>query len=163
DLYFTDNGIDGLPDPPQADELNVIRASQFDQGVIDFGYPNCYIQFGTGNSVGSGCTQPLAAFQPINGHQSLGAAQLVLAPTSFPAGFNNGVFIGFSGTNAQDKNPVIYYDFGTGQYTHFIEETTMGHPIGLLADSNSLFISDWGTGNVFEIVAQTPEPASVAL
>ena len=77
-LYFTDNAIDALPagsrqpvtpdgEPPQADELNMISAQQLGVGApINFGFPNCYIQYANGGvlgvPVGTGCVQPTVSW-----------------------------------------------------------------------------------------------------
>src|SRR6266567_4557912 len=63
DLYFEDNGIDGLSDPDEplsADELNVIPAAQLGNGSVpDFGFPTNYTVYRTGEVVGGGGVQPL--------------------------------------------------------------------------------------------------------
>src|SRR5207247_4179020 len=52
DLYFQDNGIDGLVDPNEplsADELNLIPAAQIGNGIVpDFGFPGNYIAYRSG-------------------------------------------------------------------------------------------------------------------
>ena len=178
DFYFVDNAIDGPgplgDDPPQAEELNRITAAQLSAGVpLNFGYPNCYTEYRTGNAIGSGCVQPVAVFQPIPngsllGSESEGATQLAFAPANFPTGFNNGVFVGFFGKGstgpANEENGVGYYDFGTGNFTHFVENSQNGvhTPIGLMSTNNSLFIADYYAGIVYEVTA-TPEPSSLLL
>jgi hypothetical protein len=179
DFYFADNAIDGPgPDgdePPQSDEIDLIPSSEFGEGPpINFGYPDCYIQYRTGAQIGSGCVQPFFAIQPIPngtllGSESEGPAQLVFAPPDFPAGFNNGIFIGFSGKGsvtgpANEENAVGYFDFTTGTYIHFSENSQQGvyQPIGLLATSDALYISDFG-GTTYEVTAATPEPESAIL
>ena len=45
DMYFEDNGIDGLQDanePTSADELNVLPAADIGTKVLDYGFPNNY-------------------------------------------------------------------------------------------------------------------------
>jgi glucose/arabinose dehydrogenase len=183
DLYFAENGIDGPGDgnePLSADELNTIAAANIGNGVLNFGFPNDYIKYRTGERVGSGGVQPLVAFQPIpnptNGSESEGPNEIAFAPASFPAGLNNGVFVGFHGKGsaglANEENPVVYYDLATGQYFHFIsnDEPTIGHPDGLLSTVDSLFISDLtngtfstlGTGAIYQIQV-VPEPVGAAL
>ena len=173
-FYFADNAIDGPPgtgnetdpNPPQADELNVISAADLGNGVIDFGYPNCYIQYVTGTPVGSGCVQPLAAFQPINGSRTQGPFQLVFAPPGFPAGYNDGVYISFAGESASgvlnDDDGVVYYSFDTGQYIQFIppSEAGIGKPLGLLATSDTLYLADWNYNYIEAITTATPEPGT---
>ncbi|MBL8214916.1 MAG: hypothetical protein JNK87_29620 [Bryobacterales bacterium] len=173
-LYFADNAIDALVDPwtsppPQADELNVLTALQLAGGVVNFGYPTCYIQYLTGAAVGSGCQMPLAVFQPVNGNRSEGPAGVALAPPGFPAGFNSGLFVGFYGYDGgpvNDQNALVFYSLGTGQYLHFIESANplTGAPINLYSSSDSLFVADFLTGDVWQITATgVPEPGNTAL
>lgn len=156
DLYFEDNGIDGLIDvnePTSADELNVIAAANIGTDVFNFGFPSDYIEYRTGRRIGSGGIQPLVAFQPVpdplNGSESEGPAGISFAPPGFPAGLNNGVFVGFHGRFdlgglLNEENPVVYYDLGTGQYFHFIEndQPNIGHLDSVLATTDSLFLAD---------------------
>src|ERR1041385_1479774 len=68
DLYFQDNGIDGLVDanePLSADELNIIPAAQIGGAVQFFGFPQNYIEYRTGTFVGGAGIAPLVAFQPL--------------------------------------------------------------------------------------------------
>jgi len=179
DFYFADNAIDGPgPDgdePPQAEEINRILAATFGIGAApDFGYPNCYIQYRTGAAVGSGCVQPLYAIQPIPngtalGSESEGVAGLAFAPANFPAGFNHGLFLGFSGKGfatgpANDENGVGYYDLNTGTYIHFVENSQDGvmQPIGFLSTPDHLFVVD-DIGTIYDITAAVPEPGAVGL
>ena len=182
-LWFTDNGIDVLPpgstqpvppdgEPPQADELDFLAGNQLGIGPPpNYGFPNCYIQYAYGGvpgvPVGSGCIQPILAFQPVvdssGTHELEGATQIALAPSTFPVGFNNGVFVGFTGgENPNDEAGMAYYDFGTGQYTQFIQSSNplVGNIIGLDATNNALFFTDAGTGNVYELTAASPEPGT---
>jgi glucose/arabinose dehydrogenase len=189
DLYFQDNGIDGLTDPNKplsVDELNRLHAAAIGGPVQDFGFAHDYITYGTGVRVGSGAVQPLATFQPdpMTGSEKTGATELAFTPAGFvAAGMDPGVFIGFHGTFnagglANEKNPVVYYDLTTGQYYDFISnnEPTIGHIDGLLATGDSLFLSDLtstgslffpgdqGQGAIYQIQAirAVPEPGSAA-
>ena len=186
DLWFEDNGIDGLVnsnEPHSADELNRIAAANVGGAVEDFGFSSDYIAYRTGARVGSGAIQPEVAFIPIpnpaNGAESEGANEIAFSPANFPAGLNNGVFVGFHGKfnltgAANEENAVVYYDLATDSYYHFIApgQAGIGHLDGLLATSNSLFLSDLTAGNfgappynmgsVYQ-VAFVPEPASAAL
>ena len=176
-FYFADNAIDGPgPDgdePPQAEELNRILAANFGT-VADFGYPNCYIGYRTGAQVGSGCVLPLLAIQPIPngtplGSESEGPVEIAFAPSSFPTGYNNGVFIVFSGKGSigpsNEENATGYYDFGTGTYIHFTENSQLGVGalIGALSTPNALYITDASTGTVYQFTSAVPEPASLVL
>ena len=177
DFYFADNAIDGPgadgDEPPQADELNKIPAAALGVSILNFGFPTCYVEYRTGAFIGSGCIQPVVAFQPLPngtplGQESEGPTQMVISPASFPAGFNNGVFVGFCGKKttgiSNEENALVYYDFGTGKYIHFFESGTPGGglPIGLYANRNSLFIQDYALGTVTQIDA-APAGASLDL
>ncbi len=172
DLWFSDNGMDALgpgQDPVQADELNRILAAQLTPGssAVNFGFPTCFPAYGTGVHAVDNCTHPEAAFIPQTGPDGLmysqGAAQIALAPSNFPAPFNGGIFVGFSGASGNTRNPVIYYDPTTGQYQYFVMGGSMGNPLGLLATSNALYISDWGTGEIYQLTSLTPEPSGLGM
>lgn len=159
-LWFTDNAINGVPFPVQAEELNRISAADLGNVVHDFGFPTCFPDYFTGIHAVPGCTEPVVSFLPKNGEYSQGATQLVFAPEGLPAPYNNGIFITFVGEDG--RTPVIYYDFATGEYVHFIKGGSLNTPTGLLAANGSLFISDFGTGEIFQI-SPVPEPASYGL
>lgn len=156
DLYFQDNGIDGLVDanePLSADELNFISRAGLGGPPGDFGFPGSYTEYRTGTRIGGAGSQPLIAFQPLpdpfTGHESEGANDIVFAPPGFPNGLNTGVFLGFhgrfnAGGTANEENPVVYADPATGTYFHFIEgqQPGIGHLDGLLATRDSLFVAD---------------------
>jgi hypothetical protein len=178
DFYFADNAIDGPgPDgdePPQAEEINRIAAADLGAGpAINFGYPTCYIQYRTGAQVGSGCVLPFFAIQPIPngtelGSESEGVTQMAFAPPNFPSGFNNGIFLGFygKGTTGPDneENAVGYYDFATGKYVHFSENSQNGvySPIGIMTTATQLFISDFGAGIVYDVTAANAQPPVIS-
>ncbi len=176
-FYFADNAMDGTgpfgDEPPQADELNFISAANF--GTLEnFGYPTCYIQYRTGtviDTTGNGCVQPLVAFQPLPngtplGSESEGPGEIAFSPSAFPTGFNDGMFIGFAGKpfigSTNEENAIVYYDFDTGQYIHFTENSLdgVGRPVGLLSTPDALFVSDVLTGDVYEITVAVPEPST---
>jgi len=180
DLYFQDNGIDGLVEvnePTSADELNRIAAADIGGAVEDFGFPDNYTEYRTGRAVGGGGIQPLIAFQPLpdpqTGSESEGPNDIAFAPRGFPAGLNRGIFIGFhgrygSGGLANEENPLVYADPATGHYFHFIgnEESGVGHLDGLLATADSLFAADMSprgglganadSGVIYQIKAVAP-------
>jgi len=178
-LYFADNAIDGpgSDEPPQADELNRIAASDFGNIVPDFGYPTCYTAYRTGAQVGSGCVDPVVTLQPLNAgmpdeSQSEGPVEIAFSPSGFPWAYANGMFIGFAGKfasgPANEENAVGFYDFSTGSFIHLIEKSLpgVGRPIGLLSSGDSLFISDMYTGVVYQIAAAdvvVPEPSKLSM
>src|SRR5207244_12316136 len=69
DLYFADNGIDGLTnadEPLSADELNWIPAAEIGNGTVpDFGFPTNYTQYRSGAIIGGEGVQPLVTLQPL--------------------------------------------------------------------------------------------------
>jgi hypothetical protein len=157
DLYFNDNGIDGLVDPNEpfsVDELNWIPAAQIGNGTVpDFGYPSNYTAYRTGTVVGGGGVQPLVTFQPLpdpfTGSESEGPNDITFAPPGFPAAFNNGIFVGFHGKFdlsgiPNEENPLVFVDLANGSYFQFIgnNEPSIGHLDGLLSTSDSLFLAD---------------------
>jgi len=188
DLYFAENGIDGLVDvnePTSADELNTIARTNLGGAVEFFGFPSNFVAYRTGTVVGGAGVQPLIAFQPIPdpfpGAESEGANQISFAPPGFPDGLNSGVFIGFhgrfnyAGIN-NEENPLVFANPATGQYFHFIrgQQPGIGHLDGLLATSDSLFVADFvttgnpgsgsGAGVIYQIKSLvTPSPPVLAV
>lgn len=163
DLYLQDNGIDGLVNPNEphsADELNVIAREDIGQTLHDFGFPENYTAYRTGEVVGGAGIQPLIAFQPISdpqsGARSEGANQMVFAPPHFPKAVDDGIFIGFHGKFMlggiqNDENPVVYVNLQNQTYFHFIagQQPGVGHLDGLLSTKDSLYIADLVThGNL---------------
>ena len=178
DLYIADNGIDGNgngADAWSSDELDRIPAAQFGTSVPYFGFPeqengqlteSYYKAIAKpGDSVTvvnpSVGTQPLIAFEPLpdsslpaDGSRSQGSSGFALSPPDFPAGLNQGAFIGFhgdfikTGGTANDKNPVIFADPSTGHYFDFVSNdlANIGHIDEMLSTSDSLFLADISSG-----------------
>lgn len=155
DLYFEDNGFDNpanRSEPVNADELNRLPAADIGGAVEDFGFAHDYIEYRTGNRIGSGAVQPAVAFQPIpppDGAKSEGAVQVAFAPVAFPEALRGGAFVGFHGSFAVSglanaENPVVFANPRTGKYFHFVapHQAGIGHLDGLLATSDSLFLAD---------------------
>jgi len=171
DLYFEDNGIDGLVDanePLSADELNVLPAAAIGgagAGDVEFyGYPANYTAYRTGVIVGGQGIQPLVAFQPLpnplNGAESEGPNDIAFAPPAFPDPLNNGVFVTFhgkftSGGVNNEENALVFVDLNTTNYFHFIKPRLpgVGHLDGLLRVTDSLFISDISTNGALASAA----------
>jgi len=164
DLWFEDNGIDTPDDRIEAlsaDELNRIPSAEIGGDVEDFGFPDTYIDYRSGEVVGPDALAPFLAFVPTGGSENEGAADIALAPSSFPKGLNDGVFVGFHGQwdevgAANEENPVAYVDRSTGAVTHVIsnDEPSIGHLDGLLATRDALYLADLtGTGS---LVGTTP-------
>ncbi|MBW2543373.1 MAG: hypothetical protein JRF15_14905 [Deltaproteobacteria bacterium] len=179
DLYFEDNSMDGDTDPFElsVDELNVIGLADVGGSVEDFGFPDNYFAYRTDVEVGSGGIDPIVTFQPIpppDGSESEGPVEIAFAPPGFPPGLREGLFVGFHGAFsiagvANTDNPLVYVDLDTGEYFHFIENTEpgVGHPDGLLATADALYVSDLSTsdgvvtntGRIYKIRSiSPPEP-----
>ena len=182
DLYLQDNGIDGLIDPNEptsADELNMIPAAQIGGDIEDFGFPENYNEYRTGNIIGGGDIQPLVAFQPLpspNGEEGEGPNDIAFAPATFPDALNNGVFVGMHGRFSlgglsNEENPLVFVNLDDHSYFHFIsnDERGVGHLDGLLSTSDSLFIADISprggfggssrdSGAIYQIQSLVPEP-----
>lgn len=91
DLHFHYNGIDTPTfEELSADELNRIPAAQIGNGVPSFGFAHDYIEYRTGQRVGSGAVQPVIAFQPVpdpnTGSESAGANEITAPRRSFRRG-----------------------------------------------------------------------------
>lgn len=177
-VYFNDNGYeDSLGTPVSADELNVITAAQVLAGSTFFGYAGNYTDANTGSFIGGAGAQALAAFLNLGGVNPVGAAEIVLAPSGFPTGWNNGLFIGFHGNfttagGANLQNPVLYYSFDTHTFTTFISagRDGVGHLDALWATSNALYLGDFSSGNGFAAnsgvvykIEALPEPGTLVL
>ena len=85
-----------------------------------------------------------------------------LAPTAFGTDFVSGFFVSFFGKTygagpTNDENPVVFADPNTGNYFHFINNQILGHPYGLLATDDTLYLSDLSfTGHEFLDVDGVP-------
>jgi hypothetical protein len=159
-FFFQDNGIDGGGNPEEelsADELNRIFAPGIGGAIENFGFPSTYIDYFTGQRVGSGGVQPVVAYVPGSGPEIAGAFKITFAPAGFPTGLSDGVLLGFHGLfdeggTANDENPVAYTDLHTRTYFNFIagSQAGVGHLDGLMATNDSLFLADISTnGDIF--------------
>ena len=177
DMYLQDNGIDGLQnanEPHSADELNVIAAGNIGGQIDDFGFPDRYNEYRTGNLIGVGGVDPIVAFHPLplpNGDEGEGPNDIAFSPPGFPVGLNDGVFVGMHGKfslggTANEENPLVFVDLRDNSYFHFIQndEPNVGHLDGLLSNEDSLFVADisphggfgsnaGSTGKIYQIQA----------
>jgi hypothetical protein len=167
DFYFEDNGIDGLvnsSEPLSADELNVLPAASLDASgsasVPFYGFPTNYTAYRTGVGVGGQGIQPLVAFQPqpdpMTGEESEGPNEIAFAPAAFPDELNNGIFVSFHGQFGQgglnnEENALVFVNLATTNYFHLIpsRQPGIGHLDGLLATTDSLYVSDISTNGKF--------------
>lgn len=189
-LWLQDNGMDDRVSGVSisADELNRIAAADVGTVVPDFGFAQTYVDYATGAVVGptAGVESPLVAFRPLAGERSEGAVELAMAPASFPSDFSGGVFVPFSGVFNQGginnpENPLAFVNTANNTYFHFIANQQFGHPNGVLATTDALYVSDLNYlglfGNpagstplvpadqqgVIYKITYVPEPATIAL
>lgn len=179
DLYLADNGIDGLTNPNEplsADELDRVPAAEIGGPVEDFGFPDSFVGYRTGEVVGARGIGPVVAFQPIpppDGAESEGPSEIAFAPEDFPGGLSLGLLVTFHGRFslgglANEENPLVYVDLQTGDYFHLIgnQEPGVGHLDSLLATRDTLFVADLsrtgGIGDaragVIYAIRPVPEP-----
>jgi hypothetical protein len=189
DLYLQDNGIDSPANPDvslSADELNRIAAADIGRNIPDFGFPHTYVSSASGETISGGLavcpsicstpgvTPPLLVFRPVAGERSEGAVELAMAPPSFGPDFAGGLFTSFfgmfSGGAANQENPVVFANPANGSRVHFIANQLLGHPNGLLATQNSLYLTDLdfignlggaNRGTIYQIRALVPAPSTV--
>ncbi len=179
DLFIADNGIDtpeARLEALGADELNRIPADEIGGDAEDFGFPDAYVDYRTGRPVGERGLPPVVAFGPLGGVENEGTAEIALAPPGFPAGLDDGVFVGFHGQwddigLANEENPLAYADPATGTHVHAVanDEPAVGHLDGLLATTDALYVADLtgpgsltepsATGIIYQIRATTETSA----
>jgi hypothetical protein len=153
-LWITDNGIDGLDNPLHAfsaDELDLIPRSQIGGDPEDFGFPDSYVLYDTGEVVGD-ATGLQFAFVPTDGSENEGISSMAFAPSKFPSGFNHGIFAGFHGQFdsagiENEENPLLYYDLDSGQIRTIVpnDAPNVGHLNSLLPTDDALFVADFCT------------------
>lgn len=155
DLYIAENGIDGLVnanEPHSADEINVIAANEIGTTVVDFGFPETYEAYRTGDTIGSTGRLPAAIFQPLpppDGEEAEGINEAAFAPPAFPEALRGKLFAGFHGKYGlgglpNEENPVALVDLSTGESFHIIanDEEEVGHLDGLLSTFDTLYLAD---------------------
>lgn len=160
DLFILENGIDGFEnaiEPTSADEINIIPAGSIGGDLEDFGFPENFAEYRTGNFIGDAGKAPFIAIHPIpdfaDGRESEGGSSMTWAPRLFPAPWNSGLFAGFHGQFTlagveNEENPVLHINPDTQDYTHFIssDETGIGHINGLASTQRTLFLADMVSG-----------------
>ena len=160
DLIIGDNGIDGAHPVNElgADTLDLIPADLIGTQLFDFGFPNSYVNFATGQYVSGdpGATPPLAAFLPVedsmgNLQSSEGLSDMAYAaPGSLPfVGPEGGEIIGFHGVfdaggSANYDNALEYYDFASGLYYPILDAGTpgVGHIDSVAIDGHVLYLGE---------------------
>ena len=151
DLWIGENGIDGLDVPIEAfsaDELNVIPADTIGRTVVDFGFPDAYVDYQSGDTVGE--ESSAIAFRPIDGSEAEGIAGIVFVPESFPDDLAGGLLAGFDGQFdltgiANEENPVRWVDPETGNEFDLIsnDSSGVGHLDSMTATEDAIFLADF--------------------
>jgi glucose/arabinose dehydrogenase len=152
DLWISENGIDGLEDPYVslgADELNVVPAAAIGGETIDFGFPDTYTDYATGEVVGSSGAAPFAVFLPLDGSENEGISSLAFAPALFPEELQSGLFAGFHGQfdlvgNENEENPLLWVSAESGEMRTIVgnDVATVGHIDTLVSTEEALYVAD---------------------
>jgi hypothetical protein len=151
DLWIGENGIDGKDDPNisfSADELDIVPAASIGTEVIDFGFPDSYIDYATGAAVGQQTV--FVSFLPMEDGKSEGVAGITFVPESFPAPFGGGVLAGFHGrfdetglTNTE--NPLLWIEPTTAERLVIVsnDSTGIGHLDSMTTSGDVVYIADF--------------------
>jgi glucose/arabinose dehydrogenase len=156
DLWIGENGIDGFESQIvafSADELDRIPADQFGQQVVDFGFPESYVDYATGELVGD--EAPDVAFLPIDGSEAEGVAGIAFVPDSLGDDLAGGILAGFHGQFdiiglENEENPVRWVDIETGEQLELIsnDSTGIGHIDSMVATENGVYLVDFCRGSL---------------
>ena len=167
----------------------MIPRSLIGTGIYDFGFPNAYVSFATGNWVNDGnanAIQPLIAFRPVADaggvlQKSEGLSGMAFAPAgSLPfVGALGGEIIGFYGKSASgtanDRNALLYYDFAAGTLVPILNAGTagVGHLNSIAVSGHTLLLGEMatysggtndigglGSGAIYSFEFSTPEPGT---
>jgi hypothetical protein len=152
DLIIGENGMDTPGNDIvslSADEIDVIPADKIGTEVFDFGFPNTYVNYQTGEIVGSEGMNPVIDFRPIDGSESEGIASFSAMPAGFPPELSGGYVAGFHGQfdsfgDENEENPLVYVDLATGDRFDLIanDNLELGHLDSLFASEDVLYIAD---------------------
>lgn len=156
DLWIGENGIDGFENPIvsfSADELNVIPADQIGEEVIDFGFPESYVDYASGELIGD--ADPAVAFLPLGGNEAEGVAGIAFAPESLGVDLAGGILAGFHGQFDltgldNEENPVRWVDTETGEQFDLISNDSagIGHLDSMVATERGVYIADFCNGTM---------------
>lgn len=161
DLIIGENGMDTPGNAIvsfSADEINVIPADDIGIVEYDFGFPDTYTAYESGESIGSDGVLPVVTFNSVDGSESEGIAALVQIPESFPAPFGGGYAAGFHGQfdsfgDENEENPLVFFDLHSGNRFELIsnDNPTIGHLDSLFSSDNAIYVADLcGTGLLAE-------------
>jgi glucose/arabinose dehydrogenase len=151
DLWIGENGIDGLVNPIEAfsaDELDVIPADQIGVKVIDFGFPDSYVDMATGEIIGADTAA--VSFRPIDGSEAEGIAGIVFVPETFPKELAGGILAGFHGqfdmTGIEnEENPVRWVNPATDDQFDLVSNDSpgVGHLDSMTATGDTIYLADF--------------------
>ena len=178
DLWIGENGIDGMDVPTvsfSADEIDIVKAADIGTEVIDFGFPESYIDYATGNAVGE--QSEFVAFLPMDGSRSEGIAGVTFVPNSFPGPLAGGLLAGFHGQFdetgiANDENPLLWVNAKTGKREVIVtnDSTDIGHLDSMTAGNGVIYIADFcdasmigattGCGRIYTLAPDSGTPTS---
>lgn len=156
-LWIADNDINGstaVDYPKSADWLGTIPAVDIGGEPEEFGYPDTFTVYPTGERIGDRDIEPVLDFLPLDGSESIGASSLVSAPAGFPDGLNNGILVGFHGLfdgagleNA--TNPLLFVDLETHERFELIANASpgIGHLNSLATSTSALYAADLCNGS----------------
>lgn len=162
-LYVQDNGIDGVRnanEPTSADEINLLPVDSGGDQIVDYGFPDSYVEYRTGNLIGDPSLAPLVAFLPVpnpaDGAEAEGPNDVSFGPTDFPLPLRYGLFVGMHGKfslggRENEENPLVYVDLRDNSFQHVISsnEPNVGHLDGILATNDALYLADISPGGAF--------------
>lgn len=195
DLLIADNGIDGshVSHELGADAIDEIPAGTIGQSIYDFGFPDSYTDFGTGQRVSGdpGATLPLVALTPAPDSNGIpqncegASAMAFLSAGSFPwVGSQGDIIVACSGSSGpvDNENSVVLYDVASGTLVTILDAGNpgVGDLSGLAFAGNNLFVEDiatngqeesisgLGQGVIYEfdlsgLATSTPEPGTWGL
>ena len=139
--------------------------------MVDFGFPDAYIDYATGEAVGDG--SEAVAFLPLEGDESEGVAGIALLPGSFPEPFNGALIAGFHGQFdlvglENEENPVRAINLVSGDHFdligndapevgHIDSMTTLDDTVYLADFCNASLTSSTGCGVIYRITAAPDE------
>lgn len=160
-LWIGENGIDGFEDPFvsfSADELNMIPAELIGSEVVDFGFPDSYVDYASGEDVGG--DPPFANFRPLNGSESEGIAGMTIVPAPFPEPLAGGMLAGFHGQfdlvgAENEENPVRLVNLTDGIQVEIISNDApgIGHLDSMASTSDAVYLADFCADTMTDSIA----------
>jgi len=193
DLLIFDNGIDSAHNPNElsADTLDMIPRGMIGSMVYDFGFPDSYTDFDTGQRVNGdpNATPPLVALAPVADSSGTlqyceGASAMVYLPAGSASfvGSQGGLILSCNGMQdtsgaSNTDDAVMLYDIASGLLVPILDggNPGFGHIDGLALIGGELFVEDMAasgsqdsqsgadTGAIYEfdLPQDSPEPGTL--